>query len=254
VHYWSLFDNKILRQFKGHSGAVTSMHMCPADDTFLTCSNDRTVRLWNIQQAGGVAELKFGSEKEETEGTPMAQYDSTGLVIAISTMMKNQAGHHLHMYDARNYQAGAFAELKVLRTDVETAIAQHVNVAVIPPANVAGLGPCVWKSLQFNKGGDRLLVRAEKGLTLLLDGFDGTVQKAFCTGRPTARDAVACFASDDKTVLQGNDDGSITCWDIDTGMNIRTLSGHIGPVSCLASNPKYTQLASSCSQTALWIW
>lgn len=230
------------------------MHMCPADDTFLTCSSDRTVRLWNIQQAGGVAELKLASEREETEGTPMARFDSTGLVIAVSTMMKNQAGHHLHMYDARNYQAGAFAELKVMRTDVENAISKHADSGLIPPANVAGLSQCLWKSLQFNKGGDRLLVRAEKGLILLLDGFDGTVQTALCATRPTARDAVACFASDDKTIVQGNDDGSITCWDVDTGANIKTLTGHIGPVSCLAANPKFTQLASSCSQTALWIW
>lgn len=249
ISYWSLHDNKILRQFRGHNELVTSIHMCPADDTFLTCSRDRSVKLWNLQHAGGIAELKL--PVEETEGTPMARFDSTGLVFAISTAMKGNAGNFLHMYDARNYGAGAFAELKVLREDVEKAI-QSANA--VPSANAVGLSNCNWKSLRFNQSGDRVLIGAEKGLTLLMDGFEGTVQQAICSPRPTTRDAVACFSSDDKTILKGNDDGSIICLDIASGTVVKTLTGHLGPVSCIASNPKFAQIASSCSQTALWLW
>lgn len=246
VSYWSLHDNKILRQFRGHNDLVTSIHMCPADDTFLTCSQDRSVRLWNLQQAGGIAELKLPTQ--ETEGTPMARFDATGLVFAISTAMKENAGNYLHMYDARNYGAGAFAELKVMREDVEKALQS------IPSANAVGLSQCRWKSLQFNQSGDRVLVGAEKGLSLLLDGFEGTVQRAVSSTHPTTRDAVACFSADDKTILQGNDDGSINCLDIASGNVVKTLTGHLGPVTCIAANPKFAQVASSCSQTALWVW
>lgn len=44
VHYLSLYDNKILRKFRGHTGEVSSLSMSPADDFFLSSSNDRTVR------------------------------------------------------------------------------------------------------------------------------------------------------------------------------------------------------------------
>ena len=44
VHYWSLYDNKLIRKFRGHTGEVTDISLCPADDSFLTASKDKTVR------------------------------------------------------------------------------------------------------------------------------------------------------------------------------------------------------------------
>jgi WD40 repeat protein len=44
IHYLSLYDNKIMRNFKGHAGEVTDLNMSPVDDTFLSSSTDRTVR------------------------------------------------------------------------------------------------------------------------------------------------------------------------------------------------------------------
>ena len=44
VQYLSAFDNKILREFSGHSGVVTGISLSPVDDTFLSSSTDGTVR------------------------------------------------------------------------------------------------------------------------------------------------------------------------------------------------------------------
>ena len=44
VHYLSIHDNKILREFEGHSGVINAISMSPVDDTFLTSSVDGTVR------------------------------------------------------------------------------------------------------------------------------------------------------------------------------------------------------------------
>ena len=78
--------------------------MCPADDSFLTSSVDRTVRLWTAGVAGCIAELKL---PEETEGSPLAAFDSTGLVFAVTAAMLRGAGHYLHLYDARRRRQGA---------------------------------------------------------------------------------------------------------------------------------------------------
>lgn len=43
-YYLSVHDNKILREFEGHSGVINSISMSPMDDTFLTSSVDGTVR------------------------------------------------------------------------------------------------------------------------------------------------------------------------------------------------------------------
>jgi WD40 repeat protein len=155
---------------------------------------------------------------------------------------------YLHLYDARNYAAGAFAELKVPQNDIEKAI------RLVAPDRSLDLGVATWNSIAFNTSGNQLLITADQGLCLLLDGFEGTVQRALVSSKPTSKAAVACFTPDDRTVLAGNENGTISCWNAETGGLIKTLEGHLGPVGCIAANPKYAQLASSCTNTALWIW
>lgn len=90
IHYWSLYDNKILRKFRGHTDTITDLSMCPSEDMFLTASNDRTVRLWDVQNAGCLAKMDLPST---TEGNPHVVFDSTGLVFAIMAHMPNGQGN-----------------------------------------------------------------------------------------------------------------------------------------------------------------
>ena len=135
VQYLSMYDNKVLRKFRGHTDAITDISMSPAEDTFLTSSRDRTVRyvvrgmpskgtllrlnvllavcawsgpdiclfdlshfvcyihtnrLWDVQQAGCLAQMELPSN---TEGNPHAVFDSTGLVFAVIAGISGGAGH-----------------------------------------------------------------------------------------------------------------------------------------------------------------
>lgn len=64
--------------------------MSPVDDHFLTCSKDGTVRMWNLQQAGCIAQMDLPGE---TEGDPMVAFDSTGMVFAVSVAMAGKQGN-----------------------------------------------------------------------------------------------------------------------------------------------------------------
>jgi COMPASS component SWD2 len=90
LHYWSLYDNKILRKFRGHADKITDITMNPAEDSFLTASRDRTVRLWNVQQAGCIGQMDLPSD---TKGQPHVVYDSTGLVFGVTAEMAGGQGH-----------------------------------------------------------------------------------------------------------------------------------------------------------------
>jgi COMPASS component SWD2 len=152
-----------------------------------------------------------------------------------------QLDQYVHLYDARNYTGGAFAELKVMHSDIEAVLG----------ADFKQLAGSLWSSMKFNATGTQILVGSSDGLSLTLDGFEGTVQKAFCDKNATG---ASCWSSDDKTILTGNQDGSISCWNVESGELVKKLEGHSGPVGCIASNPKYTMLASACTNTALWLW
>ena len=237
IHYHSLYDNKILRKFRGHVNDVVDISMCPANDCFLTSSSDRTVRLWTLQEAGCLAQMELPTG---TQGTPHAVYDSTGMVLGIT--VSGSTEQYVHLYDARNYASGAFAELRIPHSSIENAIQNQQGAAELSKAE--------WSSIAFNASGNQLLATAPQGLVLLLDGFEGTVQKALCSEGALS----ACYTADDKSVLTGYRDGTIGCWNVDSGMLLKKLPGHSGPVGCIASNPKYAMFASCCTSTALWLW
>jgi len=252
VHYLSLYDNKLLRNFRGHSGDVTDISMSPTDDTFITSSTDRTVRMWNLEQAGCIAQLELppsvGSAVHST-------FDSTGLVFGVTAPMAGGGGQHVHLYDARQYGAGPFADLKVEQSSIEKSIASKGVAREL----AMDLSRADWTSMRFNKSGKQLLVSARKGLSLVLDGFDASVSHSFIAdganpALPPAHPPAVCFTPDDKTILVGNENGSLSCWNAQSGELVRKLEGHVGRVGCVAANPKYSQLASSCTNTALWIW
>jgi WD40 repeat protein len=223
---------------------------CPANDTFLSSSDDGFVRLWNIQQAGCLAQLEL--PKDATAGSPLACFDATGLVFCATAQMSDKKGQYVHLYDARNYAAGAFAEFKLNQGDFEAVIQTQLGL----DAHRAGvLSQSAFRSVTFNVSGEQILVGAENGLALVIDGFDGTIKRAFMESSKTSvQPAVVAFTPDDKTVLFGNENGSVTCYDVTNGAVIKTLESHNARVNCIAANPKYTQIASSCTQTALWMW
>jgi COMPASS component SWD2 len=92
VTYVSVYDNAVLRTFSGHSSKVTNLSMSPVDDRFLSSSDDRTIRLWNIQQPGCIAMIP--TIPNGTSGSaPYACFDSTGLVFAVTTTLPGTTGN-----------------------------------------------------------------------------------------------------------------------------------------------------------------
>jgi len=252
THYLSLYDNKILRNFRGHSGDVTDISMSPVDDTFVTASTDRTVRLWNLQQAGCLAQLEL---PPSVGSTAHAAFDSTGLVFGVTAPLASGDGHLIHLYDARQYGGGPFADLKVQQNAIEKAVNERGMTRELS----IELSKAQWTSMKFNTSGKHLLVTASRGLALMVDGYDSSVTNAFVAeganlAQPPSEPPAVCFASDDNTILMGNENGTITCWNANTGEALRKLEGHVGRVGCIAANGKYAQIASACTNTALWIW
>jgi len=253
VQYWSLYDNKILRKFRGHSSNIHEINMCPTEDMFLTSSKDKTVRLWNLQQAGCMAKLELPTASATN---PRVVFDSTGMVFTVMAEMANGEGNYIHLYDARNYQGGAFSELKLTTKSIEEAMRTHR--VTLPPNNDTTTtsnkttAKLTLNKIDFNASGNRILVQSseETGLALVLDGYEGTVQRIFQSTK--GKGITSCFTPDEKSVLLGSDAGVIDVYDIQSGTAVKQLeagvdAGLFGPVSALACNPKYAQIASGGS-------
>jgi COMPASS component SWD2 len=91
IRYLSLHDNKYLRYFPGHTRPVTTLCMSPTDDTFLSGSADKTLRLWDLRSPNcqGLMHLL---------GRPVAAFDPEGLIFAAG--VNNES---VKLYDLRSF-------------------------------------------------------------------------------------------------------------------------------------------------------
>ena len=113
----------------------------------------------------------------------------------------------------------------------------------------------------------KVLACAKGGYALNIDGYEGSTLFAMLAEDEGANSLVpssssssssssmaACFAADDKTLLCGNENGTVSCVNAKTGAPQRMLRGHVDRVGAVAVNPRYAQIATACTNTALWIW
>ena len=141
----------------------------------------------------------------------------------------------------------------VKRKDIESKLRASGST----PERSYALSRSEWTSMDFNKSGKQLLLGTNGGVAHTVDGYEGTVLYSFQMDGDADNSALpmaACFTCDDKSILCGNGDGTVSCYQADSGLLARKLRGHVDRVTCVSSNPKYAQIASSCTNTAVWVW
>ncbi|CAM9494117.1 unnamed protein product, partial [Heterosigma akashiwo] len=246
VRYLSLYDNRFLRFFSGHSDKVTSMAMCPVDDSFMTGSMDRSVRIWNLQKPRCTAILQF----PVNSGAPRVAYDPTGVVFAASASVAT--ANVIKMYDARQYEKGPF-DTFTLEHDI---VADFLTAKMpdMQPQQAQTLARARWTRIRFSRDGSNMLISTDASLILMLDAFEGKIVQVF-TGHTNdnSLDLDSCFSPDMKYVISGSENGQVVVWDAATSALVTRLTGHVGPVGRVACSPKFEVLASACTNAALWI-
>lgn len=241
IRYLSLHDNKYLRYFPGHTKKVISLCISPVEDTFLSGSLDKTLRLWDLrsQNCQGVMHLP---------GRPVAAYDPEGLIFAAGVNSES-----IKLYDLRSFDKGPFVTFK-LNQEKE----------------------CEWTGLKFSRDGKTILISTNGSIIRLVDAFHGTPLQTF-TGRffdeqgdfesmitllisltgylnNKGIPVEASYSPDSQFIFSGSTDGRVHVWNADTGFKVCVLNGdHPGPVQCVQFNPKYMMLASACTNMAFWL-
>ncbi|CAK9294665.1 unnamed protein product [Gordionus sp. m RMFG-2023] len=220
IRYLSLHDNKYIRYFTGHTKKVVCLSMSPIDDTFLSGSLDKTIRLWDLRSPScqGLMHLP---------GRPIAAFDPEGLIFAAG--MNSES---IKLYDLRSFDKGPFNTF---------CLAQEKE--------------CDWTGLKFSPDGKFICISTNGQVIRLLDAFQGTPLQNF-TGHTNNKGIPleASFSPDAQFLLSGSTDGKIHVWKTENGAKLATLTGdHAGTVQCVQFNPKYMMLASACTSMNLWL-
>lgn len=88
----------------------------------------------------------------------------------------------------------------------------------------------------------------------LLDGPSGTLLNTFRGHVQQKYRTEAVFSHDEAHVLSGSEDSVIYAWDLVSGRTVRTLAGHGGPVTSLASHPSKPLLLSASTDGTIKVW
>lgn len=239
IRYLSLPDNKYLRYFVGHQKSVVTLCMSPIDDTFLSGSLDKTIRLWDLKSPNCSGIM-------QTQGRPVANFDPEGLIFAVGINSE-----FVKLYDLRCFDKGPFNAFKLNHN-------KDIN----------------WTGLRFAPDGKQICITTDANSLITLDSFFGTELHTFTTqqqqtpeqqpqgttltpNQTNTSHQISCEASyspDSRYLFAGTNDGSIYVWDADKGTKVTILKGDRNtPIRCVQFNPKFMMLASACTKMSFWI-
>ncbi|KAL0930778.1 WD repeat protein [Colletotrichum truncatum] len=257
IRYLATHDNSFIRYFEGHEKSVTDIAVHPGADNFISCSQDNTVRLWNVSTKQWCGQLFLS--------TPyLAAYDPSGQIFAVAS---SSSGSVL-LYDCRNYDKAPFATFDLVD------VGRHVD----PQFVVRG-----WTKLEFSNDGKHILVGTRGSGHFLLDAFDGSL-KAYLlkpeggtrrlaageassthyngvsrTDAPTVESSGdCCFSVDGRYVLSGTKK-DVLVWDVLTAPNeTKTLNPSWiledkREAAVLAFNPRYNFFATADREVVFWL-
>ncbi|XP_059099380.1 WD repeat-containing protein 82-like [Tigriopus californicus] len=220
IRLLDVHENKYLQYFRGHSKKVVALCMSPTDDSFLSGSTDKTVRLWDLRSptCQGLMHLA---------GRPVAAFDPEGLIFAAGINSES-----VKLYDLRSFDKGPFSSFKFnVDKDIE------------------------WTGLKFSPDGKSILVSTNGSFIRLIDSFGGSTLQT-CTGHLNSKNLPleASFSPDSQFIISGSTDGRLHIWNAESGAKVCVLNGdHSGPVQCVQFNPKYMLMASACKNMAFWL-
>ncbi|KAL5797024.1 hypothetical protein ACOSQ2_001844 [Xanthoceras sorbifolium] len=217
LRYLSMYDNRILRYFKGHKERVVSLCMSPANDSFMSGSLDHSVRMWDLRvnACQGILRLR---------GRPTVAYDQQGLVFAVA-----MEGGAIKLFDSRSYDKGPFDTFLVGGDKAEVC------------------------DIKFSNDGKSMLLTTTNNNVYVLDAYAGEKRHGF-TLEPSPNTTIqATFTPDCQYVLSGSGDGTLHAWNIETGHEVVRLQSHIGVASCLKWAPHRAMFVAASTALSFWI-
>jgi len=224
IRYISLAENKYIRYFNGHSKKVVTICMNPSDETFLSGSLDKTIRLWDLRSNSCQGLMNLS-------GRPVAAFDPEGLIFAAGVNSE-----HVKLYDLRSFDKGPFASFPIKAESTRPK-------------------DCDWTGLKFSPDGKFILISTNGSEIKLIDSFQGNVIQNF-TGFSNAKQLCleASFTPDSQFVISGSQDSKIYIWSTETGQLVCSLTGdHNHAVKCVQFSPRHMMMASACEMMCFWL-
>ncbi|KAG5842043.1 hypothetical protein ANANG_G00173470 [Anguilla anguilla] len=222
----------------GHRGGINWVSLSPDGRYLLTCSEDRTARLWRT--TGQQCCVFQGHENYithghlENDGPYLHCQQGTGLQrVAVQRVLRP----HGSLLESGQWQADA-------------GVSGHRNsVLALAHFSSQDLLPEAESDCEQNRD---FLVTASSDCTVKL----WLVSEGHCYQTLRGhKGAVLCMVLDTptKTLFTGSTDHTVRCWDLTTGGQTRVLQDHQGSVVCLELGSRHLYTGSADRTVKCWL-
>lgn len=210
----SLENITLASTLTGHSDSVWGVALNPDGQTLVSCSADKTIKVWHLD-TGQLRRTLVG----HSDTVRSVIFSPNGQVLVSSSGDKT-----IKLW---NVQTG-----ELIRT-------------------LTGHSGPVW-SIVISRDGQTIVSGSEDKTIKLWNVQTGELVRTL-TGHSNRVFSVA-LSSDGQTIVSGSKDNTIKIWNVQTGKLIRTLTGHSDAVRAVAFSPDAEKLASSSWDKTIKIW
>ncbi|HEY9641174.1 MAG TPA: hypothetical protein V6C57_11870, partial [Coleofasciculaceae cyanobacterium] len=252
IRLWQVTTGKLLKTFKGHTGAVNSVNFNPDGTRLVSAGQDGTVRIWNSQTGEPVASLKqhqleVYSAKFSPDGNLIASAskdETVRLWSSSGTSLRVLRGHNDEVQDVSFSPDGkTLASGSADRTIKLWSIEGRLLNTLI------GHTDSVYQ-VAFNPQGTRI-ASASHDKTVRLWDIPQTPQQSL-TGHYDPVSAVN-FSTDGKRLVSGSYDRSIRLWSQD-GKLLKVFPDSPGSVIDVRFSPNNQYIASAHVDGTVRLW
>ncbi|ELS32234.1 MULTISPECIES: WD40 repeat domain-containing protein [Pseudanabaena] len=249
---WEVIYNiREANRLEGHNKSVTSVAFSPDGKTIASGSNDKTIKLWNLE--GKELRTLIGHRN----GVWSVAFSPDGKIIASGSSdytikLWNLEGKELQTLTGHSnwVESVAFSpDGKIIASGSSDLTIKLWNLEGKELRTLTGHSNIVMK-VAFSPDG-KTIVSGSDDKTIKLWDLAGKELRTL-TGHSNEVWSVA-FSPDGKTIASGSNDKTIKLWDL-AGKELRTLTGHSNGVWSVAFSPDGKIIASGSRDHTIKLW
>ncbi|XP_029969106.1 apoptotic protease-activating factor 1 [Salarias fasciatus] len=253
VELWDLEDNKKMAECSGHLSWVQRVHFSQDGSQLLSCSDDQTVRVWEVKKLHTSSAVRLKRDSDVVFGGEQ-------VVVAAAdncNRLQVREGRSGSVLFQSEELASRIRCCCLSRQPSAVVLGQEdgcVQVLDLPSGTPLSVLQGHTKTVlhcQFSRDNQTLITSSED-TTLRVWAW----QSGQCKVLRGHREQVRCFSllCDDSKLLSWSYDGTVKLWDMDSGEQLQDVDAHRGAIlSCHVSPDGRLFATTSADKTAkLW--